>query len=141
MSALSPPLTIVEGLLPSGSCYDAAYVGTYGAHSLYNPSWDCYSSFADVRDDTRVQQVMLTGDVVQLVWVTEAALEPELLESYREKINWPQTGETLGDALWSEDIGQLAGDNAQEALGSSDTTYPATGSVTVIHKTKSSCGC
>ena len=138
MSALSPPLTIVEGLLPSGSCYDAAYVGTYGAHSLYSPSWDCYSSFTDVQDDTRVQQVMLTGDVVQLVWVTEAALEPGLLESYREQISWSQTEGTLGDALWSEDNLDTAGDNAQEALGSGHGTYLSAGPDTVIHKTTSS---
>lgn len=126
MSELAAPLAIVEGILPSGTCYDAAHVGTYGSLNLYTPILECnqaqQAAFNQL-ESVSVKHVMLPEDTVQLVVVTEVALEPELLEMYKStNVDWEQVEAMAADTLWK---GAKTEGNAQEVLhGSSSQQVP-----------------
>lgn len=106
------PLAIVDGFLPLDSCLAQGHIGTFASQSLYLPttvSPECaFENVVDVALDAGTL-VTIPDDVTSLVWISEVALDDELLAKLKPENPWGY----MDDAFRSVSVG---GNDEQQAL-------------------------
>lgn len=114
-------LVILDGLLPSDSCFSQGYIGTFGKQSLYLPTDECAFENASVLNLDAESFVSIPEGTVMLYWIGEMSLEDEVLANIKPPMNpWEHLDSQLFFAAHDRDQ-QILGDWRSPILYRTDT--------------------